>query len=124
MRRSAAEKSIEDLLDRYSPSKSVLLSSPPPAFGRMALPIGMPSTASASSNPPRQTHRKKPSLKDNFAKVDAPRVKEAPTEPKDSVAQHGKGTEMGKEKKQLDEDRKRAALERIAARRLKASKAV
>lgn len=129
--RSAAEKSIDDLIDRYSPAKSLVMSSPPPKFDRMSLPIGMPAgTSDFTSTRPQKQVWKKPSLKESFAKVASPVTQKTalPTDDTVGAAQGDSAKDTGpvddmSQKRTLSEERKIAAQERIAARRANKGKA-
>ncbi|KAL1304424.1 hypothetical protein AAFC00_003422 [Neodothiora populina] len=112
-RKSAAEKSIDDLLEQYSPTKSIIMSSPPPPFDRMALPMGLPASKPAKEHP--NHHRKKISLAESFAKAASPVTSGGDAVSK--VEQPVHETDDAKQKRSLSEEKRRAALERIQARR-------
>lgn len=132
-RKSAAEKTIDDLIDRYSPIKPLIMSSPPPKFDRLALPMGMTSTNSGPTSAQQSTLRKKPSLKESFAKAASPRTERIdavlredaiPThEGKENEGQHHDMDKSKSQKRTIGEDRRLAALERIAARKAGKSQA-
>lgn len=121
-RKLAAEKSINDMAERYSPTKSLIMSSPPPKFDRLALPVGMPS---AKADTQQRNQRKKPSLMESFANAASPDVQRTNTDIKSTAFSAAEGKEnvaeqreMAKpQKKTVTEERRIAALERIAARR-------
>ena len=133
-RRSVAEKTVDELLERYSPTKSIIMSSPPPKFDRLAMPIGMPSAKSNVSHTQQPVHRSKPSLAQSFAKAASPR---AVTATDDAVAAPAplvsrekvdrpvpQDMDDGKsQKKKISEEKRQAALQRIAARRAEKAKA-
>lgn len=109
--RGAGRNHIDELVDKYSPTKEMIQSSPPPAFDRLALPICMPFTQPGGNSSQAGTRRVEGQAVNAFEK----------REDKASDA-HGV-VDDANQKRSLSEEKKLAAMQRIAARRAAKGKA-